>query len=352
MRRLAAALSISLSLPAAAAIAPGLSGNGELFLNVFDDAAGVSYTLDLGVRMDAFFSSGQADAGVQTFWPLDGAVWSSFLALVDAAALRWSVLALDNAGSLAPGQQRLFTTVRQGDEAAAREMFNVALTQAISTSQGDRFFDTVNSVALAQSGQSTHAVDDARDYDRHGASYSLTTDPGLGYYGKPGGLTPTLNDNATFDAGNLVGQSSWFYYLTRSGSGAVDFVLVDEFDNLSHDGYWGFVRVADDDPTSPYAGRYLLSYTLAPAGLTLSQRQFLLRIGRAEVDGGWSVHWLGGADIGSGEAVAAWPMPDRATIDGSSGRVAAPVAVVPEPATWLLFACGQAALWALRRRRG
>ena len=53
MKRTAIALvAIALLGSSHAAIAPGTSGNGELFLNVVDSPAKVSYTLDLGITME------------------------------------------------------------------------------------------------------------------------------------------------------------------------------------------------------------------------------------------------------------------------------------------------------------
>lgn len=346
-----------------AAIAPGSSGNGELFLNVYDSTARVSYTLDLGTTMDEFFIAGQPDAGLQRFWVLDDTMWTTFLGLVTPQNLQWAVNALDSTGSPAtPGLQRLYTTVRQGDEAIARNMTNQKLSDGIGAAQGGRFFDTINSQALAQRGQSTHTPGaDPTLFDIHGSSWSSTNDPGFGYYGKSGGLTPTLNGNAGFVFGNPVGQSAWFYYITRSGSSPGARVLVDEFDNLGHDGYWGLVEVTEAlDATSPFVGKYLLSYTIAAATLTPQQRSFTAGIGRTEIDGGFSIRPLDGVAAAGSEAAAGWVTalgPAGATGAGLPALLdpvgAAAVSAVPEPSTALLAALGAGALglFMTRRRR-
>ena len=81
MKTPAIALAASIAVGSAcAAIAPGSSGNGELFLNVVDAAAKVSYTLDLGIVMDDFFVAAQQEIGYQRFWTVDSPNFSNFLA--------------------------------------------------------------------------------------------------------------------------------------------------------------------------------------------------------------------------------------------------------------------------------
>jgi len=346
-----------------AAIAPGASGNGELFLNVFDTVAKVSYALDLGVTMDAFFISAQQDIGMQRFWAVDTPIWSTFQTLTTAANLQWSVVAIDSTGPTSSGQQRLFTTVRQGDEAKAGTMTNVKLSDGIGAAQGGTFFGTVNSVALATAGKSTHVVADPTDHAINGNSYSLSTDSGNAYYGKSGALTATYNGNAPFSAANAVGKSSWFYYLTRSGSSSGASVLVDEFDNLGHDGFFGFVKVEDHDnsspfydPTSPYAGKYLLSFTMPVFDVrtTAAFQSFALGIGRTEFSGGLQVSALDGAAAAAAtEQAAGWVTVLGAAPDAQQGFARlgmASVSSVPEPGSWALMLAGAAWLASRGRR--
>jgi hypothetical protein len=260
-------LSASLLASASAAIAPGgaqsganagFSGNGELFLSVFDSAAKISYTKDLGITLNDFFVWGQQDAGNQRFWVVDDAQWTSLLAQTDPAALRWSVLGFDTTGGTAQGGVRLFTTARQGDEGAISSMTNQRLTNGTGSTQAGTFFVAVNSTP-------THGAPGASsDFAANGSSVNADADPGNGYFGDNSvGLSTTLNGNAPFDNSNRVGESSWFYYLTRSGAVQLNTVLVDEFDNLGHDGYWGFLYVDPVlYPASPYRASHLLSYTL------------------------------------------------------------------------------------------
>ena len=347
-----AAVCCLVSLPALAAVAPGSSGNGELFLNVFDSAAKVSYAYDTGIRMDDFFIEGQPDGGTQFFRVINDAIFGQFLTLVDSSALAWSVVAIDSTGPNGPGFQRLFTTARQGDEANVFNLTNGNLSLGIGTTQGGNFFNTLNGTALTASGRASHSPVNQTDYAINGSSYSLVTDNGTAYYGKSGGLTPNLNNNAPFGAANKIGQSSWFYYLTRSGSTSTNKVLVDEFDNgdginaaSGHDAYWGFTLVSGDT-TSPYFGQYLLSYTLEPrvwsvGTISTAQRAFTASIGRTETTSGvWVERLAGAAATATLERSAGWVVPLGA---------ASAVSAVPEPGQWaLLLAGGLALAWRTR----
>jgi hypothetical protein len=349
-------------VPGHAAIAPGnssfgtnaaYSGNGELFMAVFDDAAKLSYAFDLGVSMTDFFTIGQQDAGYQRFWPVNDANWTSFLSQVSAANLQWSVLAFDTLGGPAIGQLRMFATVKQGDECKMIDctlimpgaptgystITNQLFGTGIGAAQAGTFFTAVNSTG-------THgATGQPLDYSANGSSVNADTDNGNGYYGNGSvGLSTTLNNNAPFNMANVVGKSSWFYYLTRSSAQQLDEAQVDEFDNIGADGYFGFTYVDPAvDPSSPYVGQYVLSYTLAAAGLTPAQASFVRQIGRTETSlGGSMVRLPGVAAATAGESPAG-----LATL--RLGGLTSVASVVPEPGSALMLVAG-GLLLALRRR--
>jgi hypothetical protein len=305
------------------------------------------------VTQNDFLAIAQPDAGYQRFWSVNDANWTTFLSQVDSTNLRWSVLAIDSTGGTGIGAYREFTTVQQGDECKIIDCtqitpgsptgisttINAKWFNGMGTSQAGTFFNAVNTTG-------THGTPGGvLDYTINGSSVNADSDVGNAYFGDTSvGLSTTLNGNTTFNSANAVGQSSWFYYLTRSGGDQNGFLVVDEFDNLGADGYFGFTYVDPAvDPTSPYAGQYVLSYTLAAAGQTQAQINFARQIGRTETSLGGSIVKLSGvASATAGESPAG-----LASV--RLGGLTNAVSVVPEPGSaWMLLAGGL--LLALRRR--
>lgn len=382
LRTRAAAAVLGLSAfgvqPALAAIAPFTSGNGELFLAVQDPVGQVSYVLDLGIRMDEFFVTGQRDSGFQLFVPLESANWTTFLAgVADRTRLLWAVMAGDSTGSNNPGQQRLFTTFGfdfTGNFAADRAAMlarldgqtNGNFTNGLGAAQAGNFFSAINTTG-------THPP--ASDLTVNGDSVNAIVDPGASYFGETGGTGPTLNNGLRggFVTTNRVGQSSWFYYLTRSGSATGGPLLWDEFDNgvpgpngtpgPGNDAYWGFVYVEPTNPNppswaiyapdSPYAGKWLLSYTLEPyvAQANASFREFAQSIGRTEYGGGLFVQHLPGAAAASPLESPSFASTVPLGAAGDTGFDIGSVTAVPEPSTWLMWLAALGVLGPLAARR-
>lgn len=231
LKSLVVSLAAVLAAPAFAAIAGGTTGNGELFLNVVE-LDNASYTFDTGLRMNDFFVSGQMASTNLSFNIAADPLYQTFLSKVsNAANLQWSVVAFDSTGPNTPNSQRLFTTANVNDEAMVSTMTNQNLSLALS--QGNRFFDSINAVSFGASGQSTHTTTSQTEFTRNGSSYSLKSDAvGVNaFYGRSGALTPNYNTQAPFVATNAVGAASSFFYLTRSGTGGVDTVMVDPFNS-------------------------------------------------------------------------------------------------------------------------
>lgn len=263
IRQIVLAAAAVFAVPAYAAIANGTSGNGELFLSVYDATAKVSYTKDLGALQNAFFVDGQREEGYTNSWALDDANFAAFIGMVDTTRLQWSVLASETTGGTAAGGSRLFTTVKSGDESKVAGFTNQLFTNATGAAQMGTFFNAVNT-------SGTHGTPGvALDFSINGNSVNADTDPGNGYFGAVGGTGPTLNGNAPFSNGNLIGTESFFYYLTRSGTNQLGTVTVDQFDNSAFKGIFalGFTKVPVTGRTDAAAlngSGYMLTYSLQP----------------------------------------------------------------------------------------
>jgi len=344
VKSLALLLTLGTAGFAMAAIAPGggqslsgpyakFNGNGELVFIAFDSTAKVSYTLDLGIDVESFFIGGQQDRGSQQFFVIDDPQWQNFLAAPDltTSRLQWSVLGLDAVGGTVAGGVRLFQTIRQGDEAKVTDYSNQQFTNGTGSSQAGTFFNAVNA-------SGTHGVAGvAPDFLANGSSVNFDPDPQNGYYGEGSvGLSPNLNNTAPYNMSNPIGSSSWFYMISRSGTAQLGKVVVDEFDNLGHDAYWGFTYVAPGTD-SPYAGKYLLSYTMQSHAPTAATAAGLARMNFIDYAAGFASRPVDA------------PLGEFAGYQISSLVVAS---AVPEPSSWALLGLGLGLIGWRARRRG
>lgn len=352
-RRVTAILAMSAGLllaPAAQArLEPPDNGNGELFLLVWDPVAKGAYALDLGLTLDGLLAVGEADAGYQRFWTLDPATdtrLASFLAPGTAStSLLWGVWGgdwMDTDGiapSIAyPGSMRYYTTLQHTTTTGTQ---NPEFTKLLARSNGDlqgalaaMHFYTVE---LGAEVANDHNTFSAGVVDDHGSAYHV--DGQDQYFGLPA-FVEHANYGVTGGPQllNAVGSSSWAYRVSNSSDDSFAAATVDEFDNLTHDAFWGLAYSN---------GKLYLSYTLEGTGLSLAQASFMQSIGRTELNGGFSVRALGGVTAAGSETAAYF-----------SRRVlgeATPMAAVPEPATWGLMGLGllfTAAAAARRRQPG
>ncbi len=314
--------------PAAAAQRTG--DQFELAFVLWDPLAKTSYTLDLGLLDTDFFARGQDDAGFQRFWTLTPSTDANLArfrtGVTDPSQLRWGVMGFDdNALALDPGEVRLFTTLEQGTANGVR---NVNYTKLLNNSNDtlitsvaggtSRWLGEINS-NLAGDALNTSAfrpgLTEEENYLVNGSSFAAQGVPG--YFAAQGLEHLFVCDCALT---NAVGKSSWFYYAANSSANTDDKVLIDEFDNLSADGYWG---LAFDSAS----GNYILSYTLTAS---LLRAQALTDLGRARASL---------TEYRSGTLVRQIAAPGGEFAGYVPPSFAAVVAV-PEPESWALFLAG------------
>lgn len=352
--RLLAAATLAAATPSVLAVI-GMPQDGdnypaELVLTVWDPVAKASYTYDTGVSMDSFMETAQTDAGYQRFWTLDPANDRALAKFMEAGTakdrLLWYVAGVDASGFGDAGDYRVATTLRattvQGQTSNAyRQLmarpsieFATDATAAMATYFADLNTDANNALNF----HGARGPGGAADVNYNGSSYTIEGQQGY----VDSAVQPwRMSAAAGIDLTNPVGRSSWFYLLQNQGpEAATDApVIVDEFDNLTNDGYWGL---------DVLNGRYILSYSLFTTGPSAAQRAFAASVGRTELNGGFRVTALAG--------VAALATEGRATIASrpvSLGAVTLdPVtAPVPEPASVALMAVGAAAVAAAAARR-
>lgn len=327
------------------------SANPNLFFTLTDlTTAQKSYTLNLNLKAADFYINAQQDAGSYLFFTLDPSKDAAFQAFVTAAGAslstaRWGVLGMTVPASDSSGRIVYSTLTNNGDVAT-------------QTASYDRLFKINNGILRSNTGLSgyiarlnTAVPGSTIDMSTLVTATAPTLGSSLSSIAYPdtypnGGIGFTTGSGSgdgdcVFGGlcfGNPVGTSSWFYQTsvsrnatTGNANGNLTVVSVNEFDNLTSDGYWGFARNAT-------TGLYVLSYTLPgsnPKSLVSTDE------GRARVSFTDYSAQSGMArliTLGDGD-VAAWPAANT-------------VVAVPEPQTWGLMALGGLCVaFAVRRRR-
>lgn len=327
--------------------------NAELFLVLWDPVSRASYTKDLGLnvyagsdparRETSFYVNAQQDVGFQQFWALDPASDANYLQfrtlVTDTTNVVWSVVAFDgtqdSSAIESPGEMQAYLTIRATQTPGVP---GAAYTRLSAFANGEfaqqtpfmvqELVEPLNQATAAAPGTvnpfNTHAPNGT--YARNGSSFDVEGQ--AGYFGKSGFNLPTFGSSCQCDLTTPVGRSSWFYRVTTSDEfDSFAPVAIDEFDNLSNDGYWGVA-------VNPANGQLVLSYTLAPATL---QSLALTPEGRARA--ALTEYAAGGVS-----RLIDAPQNEFA------GYVTPMVTPVPEPGALLLMAGGLLAL-ALRRPR-
>jgi PEP-CTERM motif len=344
-------LTMTLAVPMARAAID--NGNGaELVFVLWDRVAKVAYTKDLGVnnyngtdlalRRNSFFVYAQQDAGYQNFWSIDAndAAFAKFRSVAtNTANMVWAVLGADglDANSASPGDLRLFTTLTStaiaGTVGASYSNLNAlqAVDFIVNVSTPVDFFSELNtdvgnpfSSHLPPAGQTSNPALNGSSFNAEGSAAYF----GAGTTSESDGAVTRNGSSCNCSTLNPVGKSSWFYYATTKN----DFdttapVAVDEFDNLGHDGYFGFAQ-------NPANGNFVLSYTLAAYSQSAAATT---AVGKARAS-------LTEYIASSSSRLLSAPV-------GEFAGYVMPLSPVPEPSSLLLMAGGLAGLVWQRRKR-
>lgn len=220
LKALTAALAIAAtSQTAMGAMLNSQTGNGEMFLTVYDTVGEREYVRDLGILIADFLPTlAVADAGYSLTFAADSLLQSWLGAATPTAlsSMTWTIGAQDSVGSW-----RYLTT-----ESDSSTPLPTTLTQTngqVSQYQAaDVWMGSVNTFG-------THATDT-------NGSAALTPADGIAYTG----LGSNWVGKSSFSTTNLIGTSSLFYLLKPTGTNVSGTTKAtsDKFDNAFGDSTW------------------------------------------------------------------------------------------------------------------
>lgn len=347
-------------------------GFPELTLFIWDPVAKAIYSKDLGTRAKPylegqdqsgnFFTYAQQDAGYQKFFdPININNDPAFKAFAEVSTnsdnQQWGIFGGSGIGfGLNPNEIYAFSTLRHLSAAGVTNPEWSLLKGTKNQPFNDSVVNYVNTVVeplnqgKGASGNfsnpyNSHAVDgldtpEKFDYLRNGSSVDFE---GMETYwgNNSGGIgAGKISDGASFmnpvsttnpQTGAKSYHSSWFYYLTSSTDNGDEPILVDEFDNAGHDGYWGLAINGN--------GEYILSFTMEAAVTQVSTVLGMQRRARTDFAAG----------VGGTRFITA-PLGEFAGWTPGGFVPSNAVSAVPEPSSWLMLGLGLAALgWRARR---
>ena len=253
LKLVVAAMAFAVTGQAFAAIAPGSTGNGELFMSVYDGVAQTSYVRDLGVDMNTFIANG-SNAGYSLNYAADSLLTSTFN-LATNTNLLWNVAALDTTvtpGVTYLGQRYLSTT-------------NSPTSQFIGVQSNSNLagFSTVDGYVNAIN------LSDGTNDPTNTALNVSSVHSGSGnsaYFGN--NFKNNWNSSAKFDSTAAVGTSLSFFSLTPSSSSGLGKATITQFGNANGNASWTL------------ASNGTLSYSVpAPAAVPLPAAVWLLGSG-------------------------------------------------------------------------
>lgn len=205
LKKLAAALALVAAAPAFAAIDGGNpSGNGELFLTVYD--AGYSYTLDLGVTLTG---PGAYDANAPYSFALNSTLFNQFYAASGGSTddLRFAVVGADGVGGTAVGGLNLFSTVSTAGTTALSNGGILIATSAVNAFAG----------AQQTASNTTHTLG---GFSQNGESYSAVGESSNWITANMSSFNAAIPTSAGWNNGVAVGTEAAFKSFGRAAGGS------------------------------------------------------------------------------------------------------------------------------------
>ena len=222
------AAAVALSAPAFAAIAPASSGNGELFVVLFNPTAEVSLTFDLGIGINNFRTAYDFNTAAtidQKVWTLDGTNQQviDFVAKAGpTSGWSWYVQAGDSVGSTSTfGGRGLLTTLTAGQTAST--------IKGTNNGSYNQIMEPLDAFVAATSLNGDTDMLEAAGVVKNGYSYG--TQANQAYALKSGFAGTTGAGFAKWTSDNSFSTKSELFYVTRASSSANAFVQTDLFDN-------------------------------------------------------------------------------------------------------------------------
>lgn len=226
LKLIAAAALFAVAGQASASIANGASGNGELFLSVYDSVAQVSYARDLGITMNDFMAAGST-AGYSMNFAADTLLQSAFASL---NGLKWNVVAADSTGGTAVGGQRYLSTTN-ATLATVKNAKNSNLTTGMSSV--DNYINASNARGTQGGTSSSTAI--------NGSNTAVAAE-GFAYF--QNGFANWIS-NTTFDSTALVGGSLGFVSMQASSTNGLSKISATQFGSVDGVATWTLASNGD-----------------------------------------------------------------------------------------------------------